>query len=749
MIDIVNWSFPLLRPHTGMMFGNGATGLLVWGEVNCLKITVGRADFWDHRGGMSWTAKQSYAAIRKCLENNDAEGIKNIFATDTEEIAGQPPRPSVIPAGRLEFMLPAGAILQRGTLNLQTGTGTISYLISGVERRITILMSMNRQEFCVKLPCDEQADIREVPSEQYLAEYFRTISINPPVKLENAKVRGWIQALPADHALCIGYRRSDNAIWGVTVRGNVPALEKNAAAQLDDAAVRGFDALEQENWIWWKNYWSDIPRIDIPNEKLDFIYSYGLYKFACFTNPSGIPATLQGPWIEEHRMPPWSSDYHFNINVQMCYWPAYKANRTGHLLPLFELILSWREQLRRNAKFFVGIDDGYILPHAVDDRSTCMGSFWTGTIDHACSAWVAQMMYQYYQYSGDISFLRDKAFDFMNGTMRVYEQLLEKQNGRYVLPVSVSPEYRGAAMNAWGANASFQLAAIRRLCEDLISAADILGETPSPAWADILKNLPSASLYGNPGEERIGLWDGTDLEESHRHHSHLGAICPFDAIDPHSAEWRDIVNRSVGHWITQGMGLWSGWCMPWASMLHSRLNNGRMAELILEIWSRVFTNEGYGTLHDVNFPGFSMMGASQPCSANERKFIAPGQPYEIMQMDAGMGAVTAVQDMLMHSRRGIVYVFPGAPPDWSHACFTDMPCEGGALISATLEQGRTTKIVIKAARALKLRLANPAPAQGVKLAGASGTERISREPVIEIGLSAGDSCVIAPVVCCQ
>ena len=239
------------------------------------------------------------------------------------------------------------------------------------------------------------------------------------------------------------------------------------------------------------------------------------------------------------------------------------------------------------------------------------------------------------------------------------------------------------------------------------------------------------------------------MEESHRHHSHLGVICPFDAIDPHSAEWRDIVNRSVGHWITQGMGLWSGWCMPWASMLHSRLNNGRMAELILEIWSRVFTNEGYGTLHDVNFPGFSMMGSSQPCSANERKFIAAGQPYEIMQMDAGMGAVTAVQDMLMHSRRGIVYVFPGAPPDWSHACFTDMPCEGGALISATLEHGRTTKIVIKAARALKLRLANPAPAQGVKLAGASGTERISREPVIEIGLSAGDSCVIAPVVYCQ
>ena len=240
MIDIVNWSFPLLRPHTGMMFGNGATGLLVWGEGNCLKITVGRADFWDHRGGMSWTAKQSYAAIRKCLENNDAEGIKNIFATDTEEIAGQPPRPSVIPAGRLEFMLPAGAILQRGTLNLQTGTGTISYLISGVERRITILMSMNRQEFCVKLPCDEQADILEVPSEQYLAEYFRTISINPPVKLENAKVRGWIQALPADPALCIGYRRSDNAIWGVTVRGNVPALEKSAAALLDDAVGAGF-----------------------------------------------------------------------------------------------------------------------------------------------------------------------------------------------------------------------------------------------------------------------------------------------------------------------------------------------------------------------------------------------------------------------------------------------------------------------------------------------------------------------------
>jgi hypothetical protein len=72
------------------------------------------------------------------------------------------------------------------------------------------------------------------------------------------------------------------------------------------------------------------------------------------------------------------------------------------------MIWSWRETLRQNARYFVGIDD-VMLPHAVDDRCVIIGCFWSGTIDHGCTAWVGKMMYDYWRYSGDREFLRNIA----------------------------------------------------------------------------------------------------------------------------------------------------------------------------------------------------------------------------------------------------------------------------------------------------------------------------------------------------
>ena len=131
---------------------------------------------------------------------------------------------------------------------------------------------------------------------------------------------------------------------------------------------------------WWKNYWEDIPKIKTECPDVEEVYYHGLYKYGIITNPEGVTPGLQGPWIEDNMLPPWSGDYHFNINVQLCNLPGFKAGKFKNLKMLFDMVLSWKEKLRRNAKCFLGIEDGYMLPHAVDDRGVCMGGFWTGSI---------------------------------------------------------------------------------------------------------------------------------------------------------------------------------------------------------------------------------------------------------------------------------------------------------------------------------------------------------------------------------
>jgi hypothetical protein len=710
---------------------------MVWGEGSELKITIGRADFWDHRGGMPWTEKQNYKDIRRCLDEGDAKGIKNIFACSTENIPGQPSRPSVLPVGRLDLAMDKSFVLKRGKIDLDSGSAEIICAKGCEEHKIKIHLSMEDQSFAMEFP-EEAISLKPVPAWEYQGEYLSEISFEPPLMLDKDGLKGWVQKLPADPALCIGCKVDGKKLWVVSERDeDVKNLICVSGDKLSSASDSGIDALETANRKWWSGYWEDIPEINIPNEDLEFVYLLGLYKFAGFTNPNGIPATLQGPWIEEYRMPPWSSDYHFNINVQMCYWPAYKANRLTHLRPLFDMVWSWREKLRANAKAFIGVDDAYMLPHAVDDRCICMGGFWTGTIDHACSAWIAQMMRLYYKYTGDIEFLRETAFPFMKGVMRVYEEMLEKRNENYFLPVSVSPEYRGADMDAWGENASFQLAAIHRLCEDLIESAGELGEKPSAVWSEILKKLPKAMLGGSEDEEKIVLWEGVDLEESHRHHSHLAAICPFDSIDIYSDEWAPRIARTINHWIEKGTGLWSGWSVPWASMIHSRLGNGEAAEMLVENWKIFYTNKGHGSLHDCSAAGFSTMGAPS------FKGLVPNRG-EIMQMDGAMGAVVAVQDMLMHSRRGVVYLFPGAPESWKKLYFKKMPCEGGFLISAFRENGKVGEVSIKSVRKGVLKLGNPWNCNPVAISSGEGATIIAQGETLEIEFKENSICTIRP-----
>jgi hypothetical protein len=272
------------------------------------------------------------------------------------------------------------------------------------------------------------------------------------------------------------------------------------------------------------------------------------------------------------------------------------------------------------------------------------------------------------------------------------------------------------------------------LCEDLVDAASVLGEPPRPIWQEILDRLPKATLVGDARSRRIALWEGTPLEESHRHHSHLAAIAPFDVIDVDAPEWRPIVQRSHNEWVRRGMGMWSGWCVPWASMIHTRLGNPQMAELLLEIWERVFTNAGRGTLHDCEFPGFTMIGAAPLGSAGSRN--------EKMQMDAGMGAVSAVQEMLLHVRRGVHHVFGGCPHRWRKVSFDGMRTEGAFLVSAARSDNVVKSVTVRAEHGGTFRLARPwhGPAT---LKRRDGTETLNAA-VLEIPLAEGERVKLSP-----
>ena len=653
----VRWDFPREGCcHEGMAFADGKTGVLVWGGGDTLKITVGRGDLWDHRGGYAWTPEQNYTNIIAAVRTGDNERLRALFKNDVPENWGGRYNPYMLPLGRVVVKVP-GAELEYGELDTSTGLGFVEFRLDGRPRRMELAMSKASGTFAAKFPDGVSFSVTPVPAmDQPGVKKALT-----PRGFKKAAVRddGFVWELPADKPVSLACRKAGCELRIATAR----ALEAPPTA--DYATVRDGSV------DYWKRFWAEGARVKVPDPEIQEVFDYGMYRFGAMTDPDGFAAGLQGQWLEDNKLVPWNGDYHFNINVQECYSPAYRGGHFKNLMPLFRMVLSWRPLLRDNARKFVGVDDGYVLPHSVDDRGVCIGGFWAGTIDHASTAWVASLMMRYVRYSRDVAFLREGGYDFMKGAMSVYRAMMEERDGRLSIPLGPSPEWGAADVRkAVGRDPSFQLAAAHRLARDLVDAAALLGEGADPMWLDVIKRLPAYTK----GPGGFQLFEGQPFVNSHRHHSHMAALYPFDTIDFADKAVNGDAFETYRNWVYKGTGEWSGWCVPWASILHTHFGNADAAAYMVRAWKTFYNNPGHGSLHDAFREGFTVM-----CG---RKTV--------MQMDGQCAAATAVMEMMAHEVGGKVEFFRGCPESWREVSFENLALSDGRRVSGSRVDGRIT-----------------------------------------------------------
>jgi alpha-L-fucosidase 2 len=705
----LSWNFPLNRTHTGILLGNGTQGLMVWGKDNQLKITIGRAGFWDHRGGNEFSARTTYKEVKKLLEAKDEVGLRKTFEVPKKS-ENQPSHPQQMGGGTLILTFPESYTLASGKLQLYTADIKIIIVDPfGNQKEVVISQDPMTELAWVDVPkefaTNTKIEIKAAWENSEVRNQMEKVGIVAPSYWNEKSAHGFTQSLPDDLPLSIGYKVLQNRIYLKSQLGGDINTLKRSIDKITSVPS------ELKN-TWWKNYWAEVPKITIPDPVLQEIVDYGLYKQACTTPPQGIPSALQGPFMEEYQLPPWSNDYHFNINIQMIYTPALASNRAAHLNPLWSMMKAWMPQLKSNGEKFFGIPGALMLPHAVDDRCHVVGTFWTGTIDHACTAWMGYLAWQHYAYTMDENILKDMAYPLLVGAFEGYWAMLEQVNDgkggkRFTLPVSVSPEFRGDAMNAWGRDASFQLAALHKVASILPTAAEKLNKQIDPRWNEVSKRLPPYTTFEgswidewpSSKSKRIALWEGQDLIESHRHHSHLGSIYPFVTINPQAEEHKDIINASINRWVNRGMGMWSGWCVPWASTLFARTGNSEAAVSTLHYWNENFVNEGKGTLHNSNKPGASIF--SHPVFD---KLPEGSRNSEIMQLDAGFGALSAVFELLVQNREDGIHVLPKLHYQWKELSFENIRTEGAFQVSAKVSKGKVSEIKVKSLAGGKLSL---------------------------------------------
>ena len=252
-------------------------------------------------------------------------------------------------------------------------------------------------------------------------------------------------------------------------------------------------------------------------------------------------------------------------------------------------------------------------------------------------------------------------YPLLKGSVNLYMHLLQKgDDGKLHLPVMHSPEYGSDRDN------NYNLSLLRWGCGTLIeiNRRYKLKDSQLPEWENVLKNLVDYPKDAN------GLRIGADVSfsSSHRHWSHMLMIHPLHIMTDDQPENRDIINRSINHWLTVG---------------NSREVYG---------WSRAAAASLYATLGD----GDSAIDQIHKHMADTR-FVKPNTQYvegdPVIECSIVLGR--SIQDMLLQSWGNKINVFPAVPKSWDAAIFHDLRAEGAFLISAERKDGKTLWVKIK------------------------------------------------------
>jgi alpha-L-fucosidase 2 len=272
-------------------------------------------------------------------------------------------------------------------------------------------------------------------------------------------------------------------------------------------------------------------------------FQFGRYLLMGSSRPGCLPANLQGLW-NEHLQAPWNSDYHFNINVQMNYWPAEVCNLSELHLPFVDYLETLVPSGEKTARMHYGAR-GWVVHHLSD-----IWGFTTPPTGFGASGpWArpgpANTPSSIIGSRATAISWRRRAYPLMKGAARfILDFLVEAPPdspvaGRLVTNPSHSPENSfqkpdgSKSMFTYGATMDLQI--IHDLFVNCLEAIDVLGSSSRrPFDPEFKQELESAlerlaPLQISPRSGRLQEWieDYAEPEPGHRHMSHLYALHPW------------------------------------------------------------------------------------------------------------------------------------------------------------------------------------------------------------------------------